>query len=263
MRPGRGKLTQVSSCLVIQHVEPEGPYAIAVALSAAGLQLDLRRVDRGEPLPESLSGFAALVVMGGPMSAHDDVGFPSRRDELALIEDALRRELPVLGICLGAQLLAVAAGGASFPGSTGAEIGWAPVELSPEAAVDPLLSGLPEQLDVLHWHGDTFTLPAGSVRLAGSARYANQAFSVGPRAWGLQFHLEVDAVAVGAFLDNFGSEVTAAGADGGRIAADTPAALAALATSRDAVLNRFSALVTDCVAGVINLADDETAAVGS
>ncbi len=251
------------SCLVIQHVEPEGPYGIALALSATGLHLDLRRMDLADPLPESMSGFAALVIMGGPMSAHDDAGFPSRRAELALIEDALGRELPVLGICLGAQLLAVAAGGAAFPGGAGPEIGWAPVELTPEAALDPLLHGLPRHLEVLHWHGDTFTLPAGAVRLAGSARYPNQAFVIGSRAWGLQFHLEVDVVAVGAFLENFGSEVTSAGFDPASIAAATPAALEALAPSRDAALTRFASLVTDCAAGVLTLRGDSTAAVGS
>ena len=140
------------------------------------------------------------------MSAIDDHGFPTRTREVALLAQSLDRGTITLGICLGAQLLAVAAGSPVFVGHAGPEIGWGPVELMPEAASDPLLATVPSGLTVLHWHGDTFDLPLGATHLAASRTYANQAFRAGERAWGFQFHLEVDQRAVTGFVDAFGDE---------------------------------------------------------
>jgi GMP synthase-like glutamine amidotransferase len=230
------------SCVVVQHVEPEGPYAIGDALGAAGVTVDVRRVYAGDPLPADASGVAGLVVMGGPMSASGDEGFPTRHAELALLRDALSRDVPTLGVCLGAQLLALAGGGTVLPGDDGPEVGWAPVELASAAADDPLLTGTADALTVLHWHGDTFEPPPGSVHLAANDRYREQAFRVG-RAWGLQFHLEVDAAAVAAFLDAFGPDALRAGTTPAAIEAATPTALAALEPHRGRVLARFASLV--------------------
>jgi len=230
-------------CLVVQHVEPEGPYAIGVALEAAGGTVERCRVFAGDRVPDDATGLDGLVVMGGPASATADDDFPSRRAELSLLADALDREVPVLGVCLGAQLLAVAAGGEVHAGGEGAEIGWAPVELTPAAGDDLLLAGLPTRPTVLHWHGDTFELPPGATHLARSPRYPNQAFRVGGRAWGLQFHLEVDRPAVDAFLDAFGDDARSAGADPDAIGVATESALAALAPTRDSVADRFAGLV--------------------
>ncbi|RAJ66856.1 GMP synthase-like glutamine amidotransferase [Streptomyces sp. Amel2xB2] len=226
--------------LVVQHARDEGPYVLGEALAAAGLRMRLCRVWAGDPVPENLSGTEALVVMGGPQSAHSDDGFPSRRAELALLRRALDAEVPVLGVCLGAQLLAVAAGGAARPG-TGLQVGWGEVRLSPEAARDPLFAGTRERLRVLHWHGDTMDIPDGAVPLASCERYPVQAFRTGGAAWGLQFHLEVDETAVDAFATAFPHE--AAAAPGLRRAA--PGELAALAPHRDRVLARFAALVAE------------------
>jgi len=135
------------SCLVVQHVEPECPFAIADALRATGLAVDIRRVFAGEPLPADMDDHVALVVMGGPMSAASDDGFPTRHAELRLLADALGRELPILGICLGAQLLAVAAGGSVHTGPQ-PEIGWGTVCLTSEAQSDPLFADAPEELTV-------------------------------------------------------------------------------------------------------------------
>ena len=136
--------------------------------------------------------FDGIVVMGGPMSAYSDEGFPTRRRELELLADALVRGVPTLGVCLGAQLLALAAGGRALAGKVGPEVGWAPVEFTEHAKEDSLLAGLPRQIIVLHWHGDTFELPPHAVELAASPLYRGQAFRVGSQAWGFQFHLEVD-----------------------------------------------------------------------
>jgi GMP synthase-like glutamine amidotransferase len=231
------------SCLIVQHLEPEAPYAIGDALTDAGVVTDVRRVYEGEPLPSDLADFTGLVIMGGPMSALSDDGFPSRRAEIALLDDALSRGLPTLGVCLGAQLLALAAGGVVHAGPTGPEIGWGPVSLTDQADEDPLLAGLPPTLTVLHWHGDTFELPPGAIHLAASARYRNQAFGIAARAWGFQFHLEVDHRAVAAFVGAFGADATAAGTTPESIEADSAEVLEVLTPGRTEVLSRFAGLV--------------------
>lgn len=227
------------SVLIVQHLEPERPAVLGEALLAAGLDVELVRVDRGEPLPSTAAELDGLVVLGGPMSASSDDDFPSRRAELALLEDALERGTPSLGVCLGAQLIAVAAGCAISRGPD-PEIGWGTIELSPAAATDPLLGGLGEQLTVLHWHGETFDLPDGAVLLGSTAAYRNQAFQLGA-AWGFQFHLEVDAPAVERFVAAFPEDAAAApgGAEG--ILRGAAGSLAELAAARTQVVNRFAA----------------------
>jgi GMP synthase-like glutamine amidotransferase len=231
------------NCLVVQHIAPEPAFAIAEALVGAGVVIDTRRVFAGDLIPADASGLDGLVVMGGPMSAASDQDFPTRTAEIALIADAVRREAPTLGVCLGAQLLAVAGGGSVFPGPSGPEVGWGPVVLAGECASDRLFAGLPTTLKVLHWHGDTFDLPEGAVRLAGNSTYANQGFRLGPAAWGTQFHLEVTAAAVDGFLAAFGADAEQTDGGPGAIRAATPAALASLAEPSGLVFERFAGLV--------------------
>jgi len=238
-----GNFSRIARCLVIQHVVPESPYAIGVALRAEGIEVDVCQVFAGDTVPASPSDLDGLVVMGGPMAAYSDDGFPTRRAEVDLIAAAVDASIPTLGVCLGAQLLAVATGGAAFAGQAGPEIGWAPVTLSQAADTDALLAGLRSPLTVLHWHGDTYNTPPGSTVLAGSRLYQHQAFRVGNAAWGLQFHLEVDHEAVEAFLTAFADEAGAAAAGPDSIRAEAPGALAALAPHRTTVLSRFASLV--------------------
>lgn len=218
-----------ATALVVQHLDVEEPYEIGAALARRGVRTDVG-------LPDSLDGYDALVVMGGPMAAYADDGFPTRARELGLLRQALDRELPVLGVCLGAQLLAVAAGGGALEGGAGPEIGWGRVRVVGD---DGLFAGLPSELTVLHWHGDTVELPPGATLLASSDRYPNQAFRLGPVAWGLQFHVEVDEVAVDRFVTRFHGDPA--------IRAEATARLAELAPVRDVVLDRFAAVVADPV----------------
>jgi len=224
--------------VAVQHLEPETPGAIADAFTRSGRPLTIVRPDRGDPVPADATELGALVVMGGPMSARRDDGFASRGAELALLRSALAAEVPVLGVCLGAQLLAAAAGGEVVPGD-GIEVGWAPITLSSAAATDPLFHDLPSTFDVLHWHGETYVLPDAATPLARSARYAQQAFRVGPCAWGLQFHLEVDTAAVDRFIEGFADEADQAADGAAGIRRATPAAVAALEAIQDAILGRF------------------------
>ncbi|MFE7029035.1 methyltransferase domain-containing protein [Streptomyces sp. NPDC057621] len=224
--------------LVVQHLPHEGPYALGTALAAAGLPVRVCRTWAGDPVPESPAGLAALVVMGGPMAAYDDSpAFPTRAAELALLRAALDAEVPVLGVCLGAQLLAVAAGGTARPGAS-RQIGWGEVRTAPAAAGDPLFAEVPERLRVLHWHDDTMDLPAGATLLASCDRYPVQAFRIGRSAWGTQFHLEVDKEAVDAFATAFPGEAATAP----DLQDAAPAELAALAPHRDTVFERFATL---------------------
>src|SRR5262249_26269785 len=144
----------------------------------------------GEGLPRDVSDLQGLVVMGGPMSVNDGNKYPFLLPEIQLIEKVLNEKKPVLGVCLGAQLIAKALGCRVYPNKH-RELGWHPIELTKHAAVDPLFGVLPKKLNVFHWHGETFDLPSGATLLARSKLCENQAFRWGDNAYGLQFHVEV------------------------------------------------------------------------
>jgi GMP synthase-like glutamine amidotransferase len=237
------------NCLVVQHVAPEPAFAIADALVAAGVDVDTRRAFSGDDIPSDSSGFDGVVVMGGPMSATSCEGFPSRDTEVSLLADALRAGIPTLGICLGAQILAIAAGGAVTRNSYGPEIGWAPVHLAPSGADDRLFAGVPPTVTVLHWHGETLEVPPSGQLLMSSKAYPNQAFRIGDVAWGLQFHLEVTEAAVDGFLDAFGAEAAKAPGGANAIRSATPTAVRDLVPLRDLVCSRFANLVVARVIG--------------
>jgi GMP synthase (glutamine-hydrolysing) len=220
--------TEGPEVIVVQHVEPEGPGLIADALASRGVRVRLVRADLGAPVPVSPGRAAGLVVMGGPMGVYEAHLHPHLRDELRLIETALRGGTPVLGVCLGSQLLAAALGARVAP-SGSREIGWLDVDLLAAAAGDPLLGAAPPRFTPLHWHGDVFELPRGAVALARSALTPYQAFRHGDSAWGLLFHLEATAAQVTAMLHAFGDEVRAAGVSAEALAAAAPDRLAALA----------------------------------
>jgi GMP synthase-like glutamine amidotransferase len=183
--------------------------------------------------------------MGGPMSANSDEGFPSRKAELALLADAVERAVPTIGVCLGAQLLALATGGAVHRGETGAEIGWGPVNLEPACKGDPLFDGVPASLTVMHWHGETYDMPAGAEHLLSNGRYANQGFRTGPAAWGVQFHLEVTEAAVDGLLDAFPQDAEEADGGATAIRSASPDVLAELAPWSGVVFTRFATLVLE------------------
>ncbi|MFJ4468320.1 methyltransferase domain-containing protein [Streptomyces sp. NPDC089424] len=185
--------------LVVQHLAPEGPSAIGAALEAAGLTVRMCRTWAGDPVPESPSGLAALVLWDGPGAAYDDSSaFPARAAELSLLRAALAAEVPVLGVCLGAHLLALAAGGTVRPGP--ARRGRGEVRTTAAACADPLFAALRPPLRMPHRHADLVDLPARVTVLASCDRYPVQAFRVDGSAWGLQFHPESDKAAGDAFV---------------------------------------------------------------
>lgn len=184
-------------CLVIENDPTDDPRRLGEWLTDAGLSLQTIRAHLGEAIPADLDGYAALVVLGGDQSAYPDAGgepgapwFPALE---ALLRKAVRGKVPTLGICLGAQLLAVAHAGLVERSPAGPEIGIGLVAKRDAAERDPLFGPVPMIPDVIQWHHDEITeLPHGAVLLAASTRYAHQAFRVGECAWGLQFHIECD-----------------------------------------------------------------------
>jgi GMP synthase-like glutamine amidotransferase len=175
--------------LVLQHIACEPPGVYEDVLNEQGATIHRVELDEGDSLPD-WRAFDAIVAMGGPMGALDDDEHPWLTDEKRLIADAVRSGLPFWGVCLGVQLLAASLGARVYPGPA-PEVGVLPVLLTDEALADPVFAGTPRELLSLQWHGDTFDLPDGATRLAGSPAYPNQAFRVGADAYGVQFHLEV------------------------------------------------------------------------
>lgn len=211
----------------LQHVACEDPLEIAAWAHARGHGMTGTRVDRLEPLP-ALDAFDALVVMGGPMNVHEEDRHPWLRAEKSLVRDAVAAGRQVLGVCLGAQLLADALG-APVTRNPVAEIGWWEVTLTPEAARTPVFAGLPGSFTPMHWHGDTFAIPPGCIHAARSAACANQAFvSADGRFLGLQFHLEENEQGVALLLDNWADEIVDAPfiQPAGSIRAEAPARVA-------------------------------------
>ncbi len=191
--------------LAVQHVAVEPPSLIAVALEGDGVAVEVTHTYRGEPVPATATGIDGLVVMGGPMGVYEADRHPSLNSERRLLESALGRGVPVLGVCLGSQLLAAALGARVEKGPE-REIGWYPVTLEPAAREDPLFAPLPGSFHALHWHGDVFELPRGAVRLARSERTATQAFRHG-KAWGLLFHAEITSRQVAEMAAAFEAEL--------------------------------------------------------
>ena len=172
--------------VVIQHVPFEGPGTLCRWAERRSARLQVIRLDRDEALP-SPDAFDALVILGGPMSANDEDRYGWMTEELRLIGSAIERGRAVVGLCLGAQLMAKVSGARVFRNEH-REIGWYPVEATEQGRA----VGLPPVFVPFHWHGETFELPAGAELLASSAACTNQGFAVDRRVIGLQFHLEVD-----------------------------------------------------------------------
>jgi GMP synthase (glutamine-hydrolysing) len=198
--------------LAVQHNSVETLGTLGNALRTAGIPYEYVRTQEGEPVPESAEDLRGLVVLGGPMGVYETERYPHLEEETRLIRDALEREIPVLGVCLGSQLLARALDAEVV--STGTkELGWGEVKTTDEALYDPLFGSLGGSFTAFHWHGDAFELPEGAILLASSGPTPVQAFRFGAKAYGLLFHLEVDERLVRGMLDAFEDEAREAGED--------------------------------------------------
>ena len=209
----------MSEVLIIQHQAGEGPGTIEEELLGAGHKVRKVRVDEGDKVPREVGSLSGLVVMGGSMGVGDQGKLSHLKDEIALLKQFLVAEKPILGICLGAQLLASALGAEVVSGEK--EIGWLPVRKMPDAFKDPVLRRLPENFPALLWHGDHFPLPKGAVHLLSTDKCGCAAFRHGKKAYGLVPHLEMTAAMVDEMVAGSRKELVAAGVEAGQILEDT------------------------------------------
>ena len=192
----------------LQHVPFEGLGSMESWLQNAGYEMSCTRFFESGVLPP-VDSFDLLVIMGGPMSVNDEQAYPWLVNEKLFIQSVVEAGIPTLGVCLGAQLIASALGGDVFP-NTVKEIGWWPIEAVDEASSsEPSTFRFPRDIDVFHWHGETFSLPDGAIRTAQSRGCQNQAFQFGGHVIGLQFHLETTPASARAIVESCRDELVA------------------------------------------------------
>jgi len=220
----------------LQHVPFEGPAAIGTWAATRGVRVSVTHLFANEH-PPALETIDLLVILGGPMSANDEAQLEWLRSEKQFIQQALMHNKRVLGICLGAQLLASVLGARVYP-HTEREVGWFPVRRTPESDEHPGFAALPNRFTAFHWHGETFDLPEGATWLAQSDACPHQAFSVGKRILGLQFHLESTPESVEALIQNCPGDLAP-----GRHVQDAPALLSVHQRFRES--NRWVEVLLD------------------
>jgi GMP synthase (glutamine-hydrolysing) len=225
---------------VLQHHPVENLGAIADSLEEAALAWQYVRVFDGAPIPADMKGAGGLIVMGGPETVYQLDRYPYLRDEMRLIESALRDNKPILGVCLGAQLLAAVLGATVKRGES-REIGWYPVQLAAAANDDRLMRELPDEFMAAHWHSDVFELPSGAVALASSAKTAVQAFRFGNKAYGILFHAEITEQRLSKLVGEFGEDLKRVGIDGDSFVARAPEYLPALREIGARIFGRWAA----------------------
>ncbi|MBO3738438.1 type 1 glutamine amidotransferase [Actinoplanes flavus] len=221
----------MATALVIENDPSDDLRRLGDWLTEAGLELTVLRPHAGDRLPETLDGYLALIVLGGEQNAYPAAdgtpGAPWFPALEGLLRKAVRHRVPTLGVCLGGQLLAIAHGGHVERSTAGPEIGPGLVGKRDAADNDPLFKWVPLLPDVTQWHRDEITeLPLNATLLAASSRYPNQAFRIGDRAWGLQFHIECDADMIADWVRADSATLTELGYDPEAVVLATAASLA-------------------------------------
>ena len=233
--------------LVIENDPTDDIRRLGEWLTDAGLDLHVIKPYQGDRLPEDLDGYAALIVLGGDQHVYPDAdgnpGAPWFPRTESLLRKAVRHKIATLGVCLGGQLLATATGGVVERSSSGPEIGAKLVARRDKAEEDPLWRYVPFVPDVLQWHVDEITaLPAGATLLAASTNYPNQAFRVGERAWGLQFHIECDVDMIASWADGNDRVLADLGTSGDEVVAACATVMADLEEVWQPFAARFAAV---------------------
>lgn len=228
--------------LVCQHVSHEPLGILNPLLKKSGFRIKYINFGRHPDLRPSLKDYHGLVILGGPMNCDEVEKYPNLTHEVSLIQQALEAKKPILGICLGAQLMARALG-AKVTCNPQKEIGWYPITLTDEGKKDPLFFHIRDIERVFQWHGDTFEIPQGAIHLASSPLCANQAFRFGTNAYALQFHLEVDEAMIKRWLtistNREELEFLKDKIDPERIKKETPAYMAPLTRKGEALFREW------------------------
>ena len=238
--------------LVVQNDPTDDARRLGDWLAAAGAELVTARPFAGDDLPADLAGFGGLVVLGGEQAAYDaadgtpaEPWFPALK---RLLQLAVREAVPTLAVCLGGQLLAEACGGRVARSDSGPEIGAGLIAKRDVAEKDPLFGPVAFTPDVLQWHEDEITvLPLGAVLLAASPRFPHQAFRVGSKAWGLQFHIECDTAMIAGWAENSTAYLAEWGLDADTVVARCDAAMADVEDAWRPFAERFVAVISGTV----------------
>jgi len=229
----------MSDFLVLQHIDCEDLGTIEQAMIHRGISYRYVRLFDGDPLPEDIKNYSGLIILGGPMNVYEEDVYPYLKGEDILIKEAIKRRIPVLGICLGGQLIAKATG-AKVNKGTKKEIGWYDLLLTPGGKADKVFKNFPERLTVFQWHGDTFDIPSDATHLAGSVLFPNQAFRIGDNIYGLQFHLEVTQKMISRWINEYKDELSSLDyIDPEKIIKDTDKYIKTLSQHAELFYNRF------------------------
>lgn len=231
-----------SPVLVLQHAQSEGLGSIEDALQASGHTSKYLRTFAGDTVPLNSGDSPGLIIMGGPMGVYEHNQYPFLRHEMKLIESFLKAGKPILGVCLGSQLLAAALGAEVKKGPR-KEIGWYPIRLGVEAKDDAVCNGQPESFVAFHWHGDIFELPHGAVPLASSELTRLQAFRHGDSAYGVLFHMEVTSGQIQNMVREFAGEIEQEKLDGGEILAQSARFLPEMRNIGSVIFSRWTRLM--------------------
>lgn len=189
--------------LVVQHIECEDLGSFAEHFARSGIEYDYVTADNSENFPNIIKGYNALILLGGPISAYNSHAFLKKEE--TLIDDAITKNIPILGICLGSQILAKVLGARVYKGKQ-KEIGWYKIKFTNTLA-DKVMYDFGSEATVFQWHGDTFNLPSNCKRLASSQLFTNQAFRFGDNIYALQFHLEVTETMIKEWIKEYDSEL--------------------------------------------------------
>jgi GMP synthase (glutamine-hydrolysing) len=233
---------QAGPVLVLQHAQSETLGLIEESLRSAAKRFECVRTFAGQSIPDNPGSYSALIVMGGPMSVYETDRYPFLGKEMHLIEGFVKMRLPILGVCLGSQLLAACLGARVQKGQQ-REIGWHTVELSGEGKRDRLLQDAPSHFTPFHWHGDIFELPDGATRLASSDITPVQAYRYDDRAYGILFHLEVTEKQIREMLSELADEIRQENISAEKIMEQAKHHLGSLQGTGATVFTRWAALI--------------------
>ena len=228
--------------LVIQHIDIEGPGLIQKFFEKKGPPVTVLKINQGASFPETAQGITAVIILSGPMNVYEEDIYPFLKEEDRFIREVLDAHVPILGICLGSQLLAKACG-ASVERGEAREMGWHTIKLTDEGKTDPLFANCPDEPVVFQWHEDQFRIPVGGTLLAASSVCPHQAFRVNGNAYGIQFHIEVTPEMVASWILEYLSPESLTQSDVYHMVKDYFGRETAFQAQTERILSNFSALI--------------------